>query len=467
MSQAPTPDEPCHPLPSAPPALQPPYAVGTSLNNNIVLYGGELELEQGSNHLKHPGSIQFEWLPSPRITFCLREVSTQLFFLSVNSDVDLRLNDGRVISSARITSVPMRFREGQLSWSLSGRVESAPLATPDLAFSYMMFLLPNFPDTIGGSILYPSGAYRAGRIDLRACGWKTTIDPIDHPRELRQELQGQSGYLVTHVGRIEREDGSKFTEEQAGSILDGLRFYFSFVTGRWTGPLLAGGYDGNGSLIRELWSVPRIAHWRFVLTWVDHQHLEHITDSFPGYLQHWTDQDWKEVIELATHWYIEANAQAGSVEGALVLAQAAFEMLASAIVVEDMGWISPDAFEKLPAADRIRLLFVWAGVPLAIPACQTELSALANARDWADLPQALTQIRNPLTHPTPKNRDRFRSYPPGARTEAWNLALWFMEMCLLRRCGYDGTYGSRLRMRNAAEVELVPWATTHESAKGR
>jgi len=459
MSQAPTPNETRPPLLSAPSALQPPYLVGTSLNNNITLYDGELELEQGSNRFRHLGSIQFEWLPSPCITFCLRETSTQLLF-KVNSDVHIRLHDGRMISSARVTSVSMRSREGQSSWRLVGRVESAPSQAPALPFSYMMFLLPNFLDMMGGPILYPSGTYWAGRIDLRACGWKITIDPIEHPRELREELKGQSGHLVTHVGRMEREDGSTFTEEQAGSILEGLRWYLSFVTGSWTGPLLACGYDGNGSRIRELWNEVRITPWRFVLTWVDRQHLNHLTDSFPGYLHHWTDQDWKEVTELATHWYIEANAQAGSVEGSLVLAQAAFEMLASAIVVEEKGLVSVDAFEKLPAADRIRLLFVWAGVPLAIPASQTELIALANARNWVDLPQALTGIRNPLTHPTPRNRERFRNYPPAARTEAWNLALWLLQMCLLRMCSYTGTYGSRLDLRYVGDVEPVPWATT-------
>ena len=195
-------------------------------------------------------------------------------------------------------------------------------------------------------------------------------------------------------------------------------------------------------------------------TWLDTNHREHLIDSFPGYLQRWIDQDWNEVTELATHWYIEANSQAGSVEGSLVLTQAAFEMLASAIVVEENGWVSVDAFEKLPAADRIRLLFVWAGVPLAIPASQTELIALAKARNWVDSPQALTEIRNPLTHPTPKNRERFRNYPPVARSEAWNLALWFLEMCLLRMCGYNGNYGCRLSMRYAGNVDPVPWRST-------
>jgi hypothetical protein len=458
MTQVPTPNAPQSLLPPAPPALQPAYPVG-GLNSNIVLFDGELELEQGDNRLREKGTIQFKWFPSPCITFCLRETSTQVFF-NFEDNAVLRLGDGRMIPSARITHLPMAHHDGRLSQNPSGRVEFPASQETAFPFSYLTFLLPNFPDMMGEGILYPSGVWRAGRIKLCACGWQVTIDQIEHSSDVRREAKQQSGYVVTHVGRLEREDGSTFTEKHACSILEGLGWYLSFATGRWTGPLLACGYDGSDTRVREMWNMPRMSPWRFVQTWLDTNHREHLIDSFPGYLQRWTDQDWQEVTELATHWYIEANAQAGSIEGSLVLAQAAFEMLASAIVVEEKEWVSADAFEKLPAADRIRLLFVWAGVPLSIPASQPELTALAKELNWTDAPQALTEIRNPLTHPTPKNRKRFRNYPPAARSEAWNLALWFLEMCLLRMCDYNGTYGCRLAMRYVGNVDPVPWKTT-------
>ena len=202
MSQAPTPNEPQSLSPPAPPALESAYPVGR-LNSNIVLYDGELELEQGSNHLREMGTIQFQWFPSPRITFCLRETAKQIFF-TIGADAFLRLADGRTIPSACITHLPMAYREGRLSQNPSGRVESPASQATVLPFSYLMFLLPNFPDMMGEGILYSSGVWRAGRIDLHACGWRVTIDPVEHPRELREELKRQSGYIVTHVGRLER-----------------------------------------------------------------------------------------------------------------------------------------------------------------------------------------------------------------------------------------------------------------------
>jgi hypothetical protein len=48
----------------------------------------------------------------------------------------------------------------------------------------------------------------------------------------------------------------------------------------------------------------------------------------------WLDDTWEEVIRVAIHWYIEANAQAGSVEGSIVQTQTAFELLASAVLTD-------------------------------------------------------------------------------------------------------------------------------------
>ena len=147
-------------------------------------------------------------------------------------------------------------------------------------------------------------------------------------------------------------------------------------------------------------------------------------------------------------------------EGSIVLTQTAFEMLAAAVIVEENGWVSADGWEKLPASDRIRLLFVWAGLPLEIPASHLELKALAAGRNWEDATQAMTGIRNPLTHPTAKSRRHLRNYPLEARSEAWNLGLWFLELCLLRLCDYRGTYGCRLANRFTGQVVPVPWAAS-------
>jgi hypothetical protein len=172
----------------------------------------------------------------------------------------------------------------------------------------------------------------------------------------------------------------------------------------------------------------------------------------------WLDEDWKEVVRVAIHWYIEVNCQAGSTEGSIVLTQTAFELLASTVLVEHHGWLSADGYEKVAAADRIRLLFLWAGIPIVVPAELTDLMRQAKADNWPDTATAMTMIRNTITHPTKKNREKFGRYTFNARIDAWRLGLWNLELCLLRLFEYRGKYANRITQRYVGEVETVPWA---------
>ena len=293
---------------------------------------------------------------------------------------------------------------------------------------------------------------------MEGAGWRVTLDVVHRPSEVYKAAKEQGGYLITHVGRVEKADGSAFAPADGEQVLEGFGWFLSFACGRWTHPPPVG-FDGAvhafGSDGRPCGSRPGdscIGGWTTITG-----------TTLPGHFRGSCDAGKTRTgrsFHLAVHWYVEANAQAGSMEGSIVLTQTAFEMLAAAVIVEENGWVSTDGWEKLPAADRIRLMFGWAALPLEIPANQTELKKLAAELNWKDAPQAMTEMRNPLTHPTPKNRRRLGGYPLDARSEAWNLGLWFLELCVLRLCEYRGTYGCRLATRYAGEVVPVPWAAS-------
>ncbi len=160
------------------------------------------------------------------------------------------------------------------------------------------------------------------------------------------------------------------------------------------------------------------------------------------------------MIEIAIHWHVEANAQAGSIEGSIVLTQAAFELLASALPVRQHAGIAEKRFDKLPAGERAVHLFGWAGIPTSLPAEFKDLTAVAKNAAKKDAPSAMAAIRNTITHPTPKNRRKFSKHTDQARYEAWVMSLWYLELCLLRVFEYQGRY----RNRCSGKVELVPWA---------
>jgi hypothetical protein len=370
----------------------------------------------------------------------------------------LRLADGADIPHCLVTGLGSPFPWPGLSSKLSGVLGRSVIRPTDGPASYATFLLPNFEELRGTAITYADQSLRAARLTLSGGGWRIIVDQSVNLKEVKKELRAAGGFGITHVGRLEREDGKLFTAREVCEILDALTWYLSFCAARWTGPCLAHGFTANGEKVWETWHVSRTSPYRQRASWLDAHHTEHFQDPFPGFMSRWLDDAWKEVIHTAIHWYVEANAQAGSIEGSIVLTQTAFELLASAVLVENCSWLSQDGFDKLSAADRLRLLFLWAAMPTAIPPDLGELTRLAKADNWADSAVAMTMIRNTITHPTRKNREKFGRHPVDARTEAWALGLWYLEMCLLRLFNYRGTYGSRLQQRYMGQVTPVPWA---------
>jgi hypothetical protein len=160
---------------------------------------------------------------------------------------------------------------------------------------------------------------------------------------------------------------------------------------------------------------------------------------------------------MAIHWYIEANNQAAGIEGSIVLTQTALELLASTVLVEQKNGINSEVHAKRPAGNRLRLLMNWAGIPTAIPAELTDLTALAERNNWIDGAHALVEIRNSIIHPTKENRERFNQHSPVARFDGWRLGLWMVELVLLRLFGYRGHNLRRTAVGPSNRLAPVPW----------
>ena len=69
----------------------------------------------------------------------------------------------------------------------------------------------------------------------------------------------------------------------------------------------------------------------------------------------------------------------------------------------------------------------------------------------------MTTIRNTITHPTRKNREKFGKHSYEARDDAWTLGLRNLELCLLRLFEHRGSYADRIKRKWQGEVEQVPW----------
>jgi hypothetical protein len=334
----------------------------------------------------------------------------------------------------------------------------------------VIFHLPNFHDYLGESIRNAelTGAWK-GRLVLEHGLWQIRVDAIPGADQLRKLLKADGGFAITNVGSIQLKDKTPFALTDALSILDVLYYDFSFARGIWCGPLLPIAFDA-GVEKWSRWEPPRIREWRERRSWfpeLDYGIAQPLSDAFSGFIRLLEDALWCEPIKNAVHWYIEANTNAGGVEGGIVLVQTALELLSWVYLVEDETnkIMSATKFNEVPAEERIISLLQKLSIPTELPNELLSLASAATALQAEDGVGALVSLRNAIVHPKKSKRRKVIEVGVSARIEALTVGLWYLELALLRLVGYNGVYWSRLRSGNNEQIrDTVPWMGGGEPA---
>jgi hypothetical protein len=189
-------------------------------------------------------------------------------------------------------------------------------------------------------------------------------------------------------------------------------------------------------------------------------------------MKKWDDSFWNASLKTAIFLYVEANQAAGGAEGAIVLAQAALELLAS---LHSICYLNDtpckNIFENIDADERIRWLLEDLSIPVEIDQkTHTDLSDLRNYcgealknEKYKDGPKAITLHRNAIIHPYKRKIDNILNKTNDkVKLEILDLAIWYIEMVLLRLFEYNGQYANRLwrfrENRTGSDFsQQVPW----------
>jgi len=104
--------------------------------------------------------------------------------------------------------------------------------------------------------------------------------------------------------------------------------------------------------------------------------------------------------------------------------------------------LGTNGFENLWASDRVRLLLREMRVGYEIPPMLDQLKKfkIDGSNPYSDGPHAITDIRNGITHPKKKKRERLGKLGPRLTYEASELGLFYLECSLLGLCGYFGSF---------------------------
>jgi hypothetical protein len=369
----------------------------------------------------------------------------------------------------RIRQLNLDAEVNLTSWSWSGGeiegvINRAPF--PDTTSIYELhFFIANLPFFLGRERLWEErallegGTHRCawvGRLVLEAPPWRLTLDTRSE-KEVRARLREEGGQEITHTAALRRQDKQPFSNADARDAVLACGHFLGLAAGRWAVPLVPIGIDERGAIVWRDWNPPTSSPWSGALRPFDDRHPESLGEAFTGFMQAWNNPIWKQPLLYGIQMYVEANGPVYA-ETALVLAQAALELVSWVRFVEELGQFTPQEFDRVEnkASGRLRELLRWLNVDPVIPSELEELAQEARRQGWADGPHAIDAMRNALIHPS--KRARIDETDLNARIELHDLAIWYVELALLRVIGYKGAYLNRLGVRQAGVVELVPWA---------
>lgn len=432
-------------------AMMPDSLLRTPMANaDIELGSGPVVADVGAEKVVGVATAILRWLPSPRVEIIAEFENGSPFWIAEGQTPD----EPDLLCSFTDWGItaPLRVRAKSLGSgaTITGHLRDFGLAESVPHCDYVAFHLANVPAVFAGAVSPEGIRHVRPNLVLKSESWVVEVDPVGDIFRLEKSLEESGGYAITHHCTLRRSDGTPFSRQAASDVLEWLGSFFSFGFGHRVAPLLARGYLNDS----RVWEERQLRVIDQFDTWLDIRSAESLETAFPGFALLAQSAIWERPLRSAVYWFINANVAAGGVDTAIVLAQAALELLAWTRLVQETKSVSPDGFEKLPAADEIRLVLSACEIPLAIPRELTDLVKLAKAYNWVDGPAAVTSLRNSIVHPNLEKRFKFAE----ALVDVWRLSQWYVELVVLRQTGFRGMYSSRLTARWVGQVEPVPWA---------
>lgn len=418
-------------------------------NEPVILFEDQLdfkltpsifEIEQKS-HFVSSGTLYLEWLP--KLSYCFDVVSESYALIE---NVELRKRGITAKAKTIHYSIPVGSGEAR-------QIKGA--FTEDIVWGegskkqtkYMVFHLANFLSHGGHAIHTDTDNFGIQwRWILETKDWRIAIDTLG--KADFASLKETRGFQLTHVGRLEKTDGRRFSANEATNILNALGYFISFLRGAWSSPILFTGYSQIGQEIWGLYHRPfLLSPYQNEKSWMIWDDPNYVSHAWPSFWQKWETSGWRETLRICIAWHIEAtNATFG--ENALLLTQAALERMAWQVIAIDGNYSNKEQKEFLDkkASDRIRALLDTLGIKPSVPSVLSSLYRYSKRKNWTDGAQAFTELRNGIVHP--QHWKRLLESPDKSIKDVIRLGMSWLDIALLKHIGFHGLYRNRVTRRN-------------------
>lgn len=438
-----------------------PLTVMKEPNEKILVYEGDFRLHNDKVNIFVSGRLYFEWFPSIGVRFTGKTARNEIEILelSQNSNSYELIIDDLVFGECRIDTASI-MNHGDPA-AIEGLVQkTAVKGDRSIAVEKIHFALPNLRNIHGDPVrkrTEKGTSNSVNRIRLENDDYLILIDKAIDYRDLQKALSERGGYLLQFHGELTGKKGPVLYAK-VQEILSCLNTFLSFVNGRRTSTLFVSGVHEEKIVWTDL--TPGLVDTaKYVSSWADVPFIR-LNDIWKKFYELWENEDDRDFLEFAIHWYVEANGNSGLAEGAAIMAQTALELLYNWLVIKNRKILAGRDAENISAANKIRLLLSQLNVGYAVPASFTQLQAFVTGNtEVEDALDAAVLIRNAIVHSQQEKRRKLSVITSKAKFEALQLCISYIELSLLYILGFKDSYFDRCGVGNteADRKTAVPW----------
>lgn len=431
-------------------------------NEPIQIHNGEFILRQNETDIAICGKISFVWFPEIAVIFSgeILNNARAIRAMTTGNSHEVVVN-GSVLGSAFLLQI---LEAGSVN--VRGKFLGDVIAgDKSVAVSSVSFGIPNLRFFHGDSVKRVIGSRYSlcnARLTFENEKYSIIIDKVDEYHDKARALRAQGGFDILYGGIIEKKNGA-ILHSELKELTKSFHYFLSFLNGRRCCPIIFKGLH-DGETIWTDYSGYVSESIKTVQSWPPHVSIEGLNALWAKWSELSKDElDFDFLITLV-HWYIEANSKVAMVEGSIILAQTALELIYNWLVVEKKGILVGNDASNISAANKIRILLTQLNVDFKIPATLEKLNKYQNSfSDSAvDAPECFVRIRNAIVHGNEDKRRMLAKVENMARYEALQLGLWYIELAILKILDYKGVYTNRTIYSEwiGTNEQNVPWTSS-------